>query len=123
VALVPVTPPAALVAAETPAAPAGSSGVAGATASRATVAVSGAGSRGPGGCVQRSFKVAVTGANILRVDFPLDGRATKRVTRRDGSGRYRADVSLKGLTRSAHRIIARVSFRAGSAPAVRSLPV
>jgi hypothetical protein len=118
----PVTPPAALVAADTPS-PQAASGVAGATTSRATVSVSGAGVRGPGGCVQRAFKVSVGGANILRVDFAIDGRALRRVTKRDASGRFRADVSLAGLSRTSHRITARVTFRPGSSPRVRTLPV
>jgi hypothetical protein len=115
------SPPALVAAADTPA-PA-TVAVAGAQTSRAKVSVSGAGARGPGGCVQRAFKVSVLGANILRVDFSIDGRTLKRVIRRDASGRYRADVSLAGLTRTSHRIVARVAFRNGFAPQVRNLPV
>jgi hypothetical protein len=115
------SPPALVTAADTSAPP--TAAVAGAQASRAKVLVSGAGARGPGGCVQRAFKVSVLGANILRVDFSIDGRTLRRVIRRDASGRYRADVSMAGLTRTAHRIVARVAFRNGFAPRVRNLPV
>jgi hypothetical protein len=47
----------------------------------------------------------------------------KRVTKRDSSGRYRADVSLRGLARTSHRITARVTFHSGFAPRRRNLPV
>jgi hypothetical protein len=122
----PVTAPPALIAAgadETAPAPLAASGVSGASVSRARVSVSGAGTRGPGGCVQRSFKVSVRGSGILRVDYLLDGRAMKRVTKRDSSGRYRADVSLTGLARTSHRITARVTFHSRFAPRRRNLPV
>ena len=98
-------------------------GVAGASTGPARLSVSGAAARGPGGCVQRSFKAAVRGANILRVDFALDGRHMKRVVRRDSTGMFRATVSLRGISRTSHRITARVTFLPGSTPRVRILPI
>jgi hypothetical protein len=89
----------------------------------AEVRVSGASTRGPGGCVRRAFNVAVAGTNIRYVDFSLDGRFLRRVTRRDASGFYRATISLRGLARTTHRVSARVVFRAGSRPLTRTLPV
>jgi hypothetical protein len=85
--------------------------------------VSGAGVRGPGGCVQRGFKVAVKGANIQRVDFSLDGKRMSRVTKRDSSGMFRSTITLGGLSRTTHRITARVAFFPGSSPRVRTLPI
>jgi hypothetical protein len=85
--------------------------------------VSGAGTRGPGGCVQRSFKVAVRGANIQRVDFALDGKRMARVSTRDGSGMFRATIAVGRLSRTTHRITARVAFFPGSSPRVRTLPI
>ncbi len=94
-----------------------------ASAGPARVVVSGAGARGPGGCVQQSFKVAVRGARILRVDFSLDGHTMRRVSKRDSSGMFRATVSLKGLSRTTHQMRARVAFLPGTAPRVRTLPI
>jgi hypothetical protein len=93
------------------------------SSARAEVRVSGASTRGPGGCVRRAFNVAVAGTNIRYVDFSLDGRFLRRVTRRDTSGFYRATISLRGLARTTHRVSARVVFQAGSRPLTRTLPV
>ncbi len=125
--LVPVRPPGVVPQTPTPTAgslpPLVSAALAGAANGPARVSVSGAGARGPGGCVQRSFKVAVRGANILRVDISMDGKHMVRVTRRDSSGMFRATMSLAGVTRTTHRISARVAFFPGSAPRVRTLPI
>jgi hypothetical protein len=75
-----------------------------------------AAARGPGRCVVRPFRVAVRGANILRVDFSVDGRFISRATRRDATGAFRATISPRGLSDRLHRVIARVVFR----PAARS---
>ena len=120
---VPAQPPSD-VAAQAPTATAGSQPplVLGSSAN-AEVHVSGASTRGPGGCVRRAFNVAVAGTNIRYVDFSLDGRFVRRVTRRDASGFYRTTISLRGLARTTHRVNARVVFRAGSRPLTRTLPV
>lgn len=89
----------------------------------AKAVVSNAGVRGPGGCVQRAFKVAVRGANIQRVDFAIDGKRMARVSKRDSTGMFRATVTLGGLSRTTHRITARVAFFPGSSPRVRTLPI
>jgi hypothetical protein len=73
--------------------------------------------------VQRGFKVAVKGANIQRVDFSLDGKRMSRVTKRDSSGMFRSTITLGGLSRTTHRITARVAFFPGSSPRVRTLPI
>jgi hypothetical protein len=91
--------------------------------SAAKVFVSAAGARGPGGCVQRSFKAAVRGSRIVRVDFSLDGHVMKRVTHRDGSGMFRATIGLAGLTRTTHHITARVLFMPNTSPRRRTLPI
>jgi hypothetical protein len=112
------------VAADSPAAaPVAASAVLAAASGPAKIAISGAGARGPGGCIQRTFKVSVRGARILHVDFTLDGRTLARVTRRDSSGLYRTTVTIGGLARKTHRIKARVAFIAGTAPRTRTLPV
>ncbi len=89
----------------------------------AQIQVSGAAARGPGGCVATSFKVAVRGANIQRVDFSLDGKRLSRVLKRDKSGMFRTTINVSALSRRTHRVTARVAFFAGSSPRVRSLPI
>lgn len=100
-----------------------SAAVIAASSGPAKALLSNAGVRGPGGCVQRGFKVAVRGANIQRVDFALDGKRMARVTKRDSSGMFRATIKVGGLSRRTHRITARVAFFPGTSPRVRSLPI
>lgn len=89
----------------------------------ARIAFANAAARGPGGCVARATKVAVSGANIQSVEFRVNGRLLRRVTRRDATGSFRATVSLSRLTRVSNRVTARVVFRAATGAAPRTLPL
>jgi hypothetical protein len=113
----PLTVPVALVGASAPPAAV----VAAASTGPARIAVSGAGIRGPGGCVQRNFHLAVRGAKILRVDFTLDGKNLRRVNKRDASGLYRVTVNTSRVSRTSHKVNARVAFIPGVAPRVRNV--
>lgn len=84
----------------------------------------GAGARGPGNCLKRSFRVAVNGRNIERVDFSLNGRRVARVTKRDQSGLYRAKISVGDVSRDKqNKVIARVVFRPETGAKARTLPI
>jgi hypothetical protein len=68
--------------------------------------------RGPSGCAGRTVKATVSGREIARVAFSLDGKAVKTVK---GPGSY--SVKSSTLAAGLHRIRAKVTFkRAASTP-------
>jgi hypothetical protein len=67
-------------------------------------------------CPIRPFNVRVTGRQIRRVTFFVDGRRLGSVTRRIG-GQYRASVDPRRLRAGVHRVRARVEFVRGAGPA------
>ncbi len=87
------------------------------------IAVATAGARGPGGCVGKAPTVTVTGANILRVDFRVNGSFLRRVVRRDANGLFRTTIPLGRLTKVSNSVTARVVFRPSTGAAARTLPI
>src|SRR4051812_3470130 len=78
--------------------------------------------RGPSGCVARASRVvAVTGRRIARVSFSLDGRhvGTRHYPNRGSA--FTMTVRASRLRVGAHRVTARVTFRAHTSPARRTL--
>jgi len=74
------------------------------------------------GCVSGPrTKVSVSGSNIDRVAFYVDGKLIKRVTRPNGAGRYALTMKCSRLSVGAHRASAVVSFTEGTSPARRTL--
>jgi hypothetical protein len=73
-------------------------------------------------CPVSAFNVRVTGRQIRRVTFTVDGRRVATVTRADRLGRWQARVNPRGLRTGLHRVQARVEFNrgAGSARTVRT---
>ena len=65
--------------------------------------------RGTSGCAGRMVKAKVSGRRIAKVVFRLDGRIVK-TTR--GAGSYSVRSATIGFGR--HRIVARVTYKAGS---------
>ena len=65
--------------------------------------------RGTSGCAGRLVKARVSGRRIAKVVFRLDGRIVK-TTR--GAGSYSVRSATIGFGR--HRIVARVTYKAGS---------
>lgn len=72
------------------------------------------------GCVtgQRT-KAAVTGDNIDRVAFYVDGTLRKTVTRANAQGRYAFSMNCARLSVGAHRASAVVSFTEGGRQTLR----
>src|SRR4051794_6002827 len=68
-------------------------------------------------CPVSRFNVRVTGRQIRRVTFTVDGRRVATVTRADRLGRWTARVNPRGLRAGRHRVQARVEFRRGAGPA------
>lgn len=70
--------------------------------------------RGPARCASRPFRAGVSGRNIERVDFSVDGRVVDSATRPTGGGRYETRIDPRRFGRGAHRLSARVTFVAAS---------
>jgi len=71
-------------------------------------------------CPISAFSVRVTGRQIRRVTFTVDGRRLATVTRADRLGRWAARIDPRQLRSGIHRVRARVEFGRGAGPA-RSL--
>lgn len=72
--------------------------------------------RGPSGCVYRPFGAVVSGRQIRRVTFFVDGRRVARRTARSGQRRFTARIRPGTLRPGVHRVTARVVFRRGARP-------
>jgi hypothetical protein len=68
-------------------------------------------------CPVTAFNVRVTGRQIRRVTFTVDGRRVATVTRADRLGRWTARINPRQLRTGTHRVRARVEFRRGAGPA------
>jgi hypothetical protein len=73
-------------------------------------------------CPVSASNVRVTGRQIRRVTFTIDGRRVATVTRADRLGRWHARVDPRRLRTGLHRVQARVEFSrgAGSARTLRT---
>jgi hypothetical protein len=78
--------------------------------------------RAPQGCISGDHSTAaVTGDNIDRVVFWLDGDRIKTMTQPNARGRFSWTVNCDHLSAGAHRARAVVSFEQGSSPASQTL--
>jgi len=85
---------------------------------RATARIS-----GKTGCVTQNFNVTVTGQQIHRVTFALNGKRIKTLRKPNAGRAYRIAVRPGRLKRGTHRITARTTFTAASGTPARSLRV
>jgi hypothetical protein len=78
--------------------------------------------RAPQGCVSGDHAtIAVTGDNIARVSFWLDGDQIKTVERPNAAGRFSWTMNCRHLSNGAHRGRAVATFEEGSSPASQTL--
>jgi hypothetical protein len=75
---------------------------------------------GSGGCRTKPFKVYVNGRQIARVVFSVDGKRVKTV-RRATAGRWPVTINPLRYRTGAHRVSARVTFKASSRTSARTL--
>jgi hypothetical protein len=68
-------------------------------------------------CPVRAFNVRVSGRQIRRVTFTVDGRRVASVTRPDSLGRWQARVDPRRMRAGVHRVRARVEFVRGAGSA------
>jgi hypothetical protein len=77
--------------------------------------------RGPSGCTARPFKARVSGRQIQRVTFWLDGHQVKRIVAKRGQKAFALTVDPRKIGFGVHRVRARVVFAAASDTAPRTL--
>ena len=77
----------------------------------------------PSGCVYRNFNVTVTGRQIRRVVFYLDGRKVRTLTRPNRGTRFVLPVRPGTLRRGTHRVLAMTYFTTASGTRSRALRV
>jgi len=78
---------------------------------------------GPTGCVTQNFNVTVTSRQIRRVDFYLDGRRVKTLTKPNRGKRFVLPVRPNRLRRGTHRITAVTRFTGASKTRSRTMRV
>ena len=75
--------------------------------------------RAGSGCPPQAFYARVTGRQIARVSFTLDGRAYRTVTRPDSNGVFKVKVDPRKLRKGKHRMVATATFTAASTASTR----
>src|SRR3954466_4879147 len=66
----------------------------------------------PTGCVAKAFNARVSGQNVARVVFRLDGKKIKTLTKPNAGARFQVRVNPAKLKIGVHRIVATVTFKA-----------
>ena len=79
--------------------------------------------KGPSGCVTKNFNVTVTGKQIRRVVFRLNGKTIKTLTRPNAGRAFRLPVRPGTLKRGTHHITATTTFTRASGTRSRTLRV
>jgi hypothetical protein len=78
--------------------------------------------RGPTGCISsRAHVLTVRGSRIARVSFYVDGRYVGTRTRPNRGTAYTVTVRGSRLRTGSHRVVARVTYVAGTNPQTRTL--
>jgi hypothetical protein len=111
----PPPPPPPAIACTTPPGPAPAGGV---LCARGTAAI-----RGRSGCQGSPFNVVVSGRQIARVVFTLDGKVIRTLTKPNSATRYKIAINPRTLRRGVHRVVAKTTFTKSSGTRARTLRV
>jgi hypothetical protein len=65
----------------------------------------------PTGCVAKAFNARVSGQNVAKVVFKLDGKRIKTLTKPNSGTRYQVRVNPAKMKIGVHRILATVTFK------------
>ncbi len=65
---------------------------------------------GATGCRPKPFTVRVKGKSISRVEFSVDGKKRKTVSRPDSAGRYKFKIDPRKFKKGSHKVVARAVF-------------
>ena len=69
----------------------------------------------PTGCVARAFNARVSGVNVAKVVFKLDGKTIKTLRKpNNGSNRFQVRVNPANFRIGVHRIVATVTYQAAT---------
>jgi hypothetical protein len=68
----------------------------------------------PTGCVSRAFNARVSGQNVAKVVFKVDGKTVKTLTKPNAGTRFQIRVNPAKLKIGVHRILATVNFAAAT---------
>jgi hypothetical protein len=68
----------------------------------------------PTGCASRAFNARVSGTNVAKVVFKLDGKKIKTLTAPNAGKRFQIRVNPAKLRIGVHRIVATVNFKAAT---------
>jgi hypothetical protein len=74
----------------------------------------------PTGCVAKAFNARVSGQNVAKVVFLLDGKKIKTLTTPNAGARFQVRVNPAKLRIGVHRIVANVTFTAATKKAAKS---
>ena len=77
----------------------------------------------PTGCVTTNFNVQVTGRQIRKVDFYLNGKKVRSLTRPNLGTRFALPIRPNSLRRGQHRVLAVTYFTKASGTKMRTLRV
>jgi len=68
----------------------------------------------PTGCASRAFNARVSGQNVAKVVFKLDGKRLKTLTAPNAGTRFQIRVNPAKLKIGVHRIVATVTYKAAT---------
>jgi hypothetical protein len=74
-------------------------------------------------CAGTPFNVLVTGRQISRVVFTLDGKVIKTLSRPNSGNRYKLPINPRTLKTGTHRVVARTIFTTKSGTKSKTLRV
>jgi hypothetical protein len=77
----------------------------------------------PTGCASRAFNARVSGQNVAKVVFKLDGKKVKTLTAPNAGTRFQIRVNPKKMRIGVHRIVATVTFKAETKKAPQTFRV
>jgi hypothetical protein len=73
------------------------------------------------GCKGTPFNVVVSGRQIQRVVFTIDGKVVRTLTKPNSGNRYKLAVNPRRYSPGTHRVLARTVFRTKSGTKSRTL--
>jgi hypothetical protein len=77
----------------------------------------------PTGCVGRAFNARVSGQNVAKVVFKLDGKTIKTLTKPNAGTRFQVRVNPAKMKIGVHRILATVNFTAATKKAPQTFRI
>ena len=77
----------------------------------------------PTGCVSRAFNARVSGQNVAKVVFKVDGKKVKTLTAPNAGTRFQIRVNPAKMKIGVHRIVATVTFKPATKKAAQTFRI